>query len=164
MISYPNRGMICLPVLMKLAGGVILFLGIVGLLSGKVFPAESLLSNQIWLCLLVPAAGILEYLFRGKGQRSLCGLSPNQIWRTTQRETVFALVAVLSVAAISEEAAISTACLAVFFCLYAGWIAWMNHRGSRLLSRFVHRLPLDFEYRRVTENAVRAIFPSKIAR
>lgn len=135
MISDRYHGSIRLHLLLKMAGGSLLFWATVWGLHLTVYDAELLPSNYLWASFLVPAAAIFEFLIRERRYRSLAGLSRSQIWGVTQREVLFTLVALFGVIVMSKDDRLSRAFLAAFFMLYSFWVAWMNLVGHRLLHR-----------------------------
>lgn len=139
MISDRYHGSIRLHFLIKLAGGSVLFWLTVWALHLAVYRAELLPSNYVWASFLIPAASIFEFLIRERRHRSLSGLSRTQIWSLTQREILFALVAIFGVIVMSKDERLSRAFLAAFFVLYSFWIAWMNLVGNRLLHRHLYQ-------------------------
>lgn len=139
MISDRYHGAIRLHFLIKFVGAQILFWGIVWALHLAVYRADLLPANYVWVSLLVPAASVFEFLIRDRRHRSLSGLSRTQIWSITQREILFALVAIFGVIVMSKDERLSRAFLAAFIGLYSFWIAWMNLVGHRLLHRRLYR-------------------------
>ena len=139
MISHRYRGLIKLHYLIKQLGGILLFWLIVWSLHLLVYQRELLPGNYLWVSFLVPAAALFEYLIREQRLRSLGGLSRSQVWSLTQREILFALVAIFGVIVMSKDDRLSRAFLALFFCSYTAWISWMNQVGYRLLHRVLYR-------------------------
>ena len=139
MISDRYHGSIRLHFLIKLAGGMAIFWTIVWALHFAVYRADLLPANYIWAFLLVPSASLFEFLTRETRFRSLGGLSSSQVWGLTQREILFALIAIFGVIVMSKDDRLSRAFLAAFFVLYAIWIAWMNRAGHRLLHHHLYR-------------------------
>ena len=115
MISSRYHGSIRLHFLLKLGGATVLFWGLVWLLHLAVYQAELLPSNYVWVSLLIPAAALIEIVVRERRQRSLCGLSRTQVWSITQREILFALVAIFGVIVMSKDDRLSRVFLAAFF-------------------------------------------------
>lgn len=139
MISDRYHGTIRLHFLLKLSGSIALFWGIVWILHLTVYRSALLPANYVWVSLLVPAAAMLEFSFRESRLRSLSGLSRAQIWSLTQREILFALVAIFGVIVMSKDDRLSRAFLALFFGIYSGWVSWMNLVGHRKLVRHLFR-------------------------
>ncbi len=139
MISHRYRGLIKLHFLLKQLGGLVLFWLIVWLLHLVVYRSDLLPANYVWVSFLVPAAAVFEVLVREERFRSLGGLSRAQIWSLTQREILFALVAIFGVIVMSKDDRLSRVFLASFFCGYALWISWMNQVGHRLLHNILYR-------------------------
>ncbi len=135
MISHRYHGSIRLHFLLKQIGSLLLFWSIVWGLHLLVYRHDLLPKNYLWVSLLVPAAAVLEYLVREERLRFLGGLSRSQVWSLTQREILFALVAIFGVIVMSKDDRLSRFFLAAFFGSYALWIAWMNLVGHRLLHR-----------------------------
>ncbi len=141
MISSRYYGLIRFHFLLKLAGTLSLFWGIVWALHYTVYGVDLKPGNYAWVGLLVPAAALIEILVREKRLRFLGGLSRDQVWSVTQREILFALVAIFGVIVMSKDGTLSRAFLALFFSAYSLWATWMNHVGYRLLHRALYVRP-----------------------
>lgn len=139
MISHRYRGLIKLHFLLKQLGGLALFWATVWVLHLVVYRADLLPANYVWVSFLVPAAAVFEVLVREERMRSLGGLSRAQIWSLTQREILFALVAIFGVIVMSKDERLSRVFLALFFFGYSLWITWMNQVGHRLLHKALYR-------------------------
>lgn len=139
MISDRYHGSIRLHFLVKFLGSLILFWGTVWILHLTVYGHELLPKNYLWASLMIPAAAVIEFIVREKRARSLCGLSRSRIWNLTQREILFALVAIFGVIVMSKDDRLSRVFLAIFFGSYAIWIAWMNQVGHRMMQRYLYR-------------------------
>lgn len=141
MISNRYYGLIRLHFLLKLSGSLALFWGIVWILHLAYYGAELLPSNYARVCFFVPAAALVELAVREDRLRSLGGLSRTEVWSITQREILFALVAIFGVIVMSRDASHSRIFLAVYFASYALWITWMNHAGYKALHRALYARP-----------------------
>lgn len=158
MITSRYHGVIRLHFVLKLAGGLMIFWGLVWALHLLVYGDELHPGNYHYISLLIPFAAFLEIGVREKSSRSLCGVSRAQIWNVTQREILFALVAIFGVIVMSKDPALSRVFLAAFMLLYSAWIAWMNQVGHRILQR---RL---FSSRSRHANTIVVAPPAKIER
>ncbi|MCB1228979.1 MAG: sugar transferase [Verrucomicrobiae bacterium] len=136
--------MIKLHFLIKQAGSILLYWLTVWGLHLIVYQRDLLPANYVWMSLLVPAAALFEFLIREERSRSLGGLSRAQIWTVTQREILFALVAIFGVIVMSKDDRMSRVFLALFFCGYTVWISWMNQVGHRMLHHFLFRRPKHY--------------------
>ena len=145
MISNRYYGLIRLHFLFKMMGGLLLFWLIVWALHLTVYQAELLPKNYAWVSFLVPAAAFAEYLVREERLRSLGGVSKSQVWSITQREILFALVAIFGAIVMSRDGTLSRTFLAIFFASYSAWTAWMNLVGYRLLHRSLYARPRQVE-------------------
>ncbi len=158
MISSRYHGVIRLHFVLKLAGGLSIFWGLVWALHFFVYGEELHPGNYHYISLLIPFAAFFEIAVREKSSRSLCGVSRAQIWNVTQREILFTLVAIFGVIVMSKDPALSRVFLAAFMIVYSVWIAWMNQVGHRLLQR---RL---FSSRSQHANTIVVAPPAKIER
>lgn len=141
MITDRYYGLIRFHFLLKLAGTLLIFWLIVWALHFTVYGMDLLPGNYAWVGFLVPAAAVLEISVREKRLRYLGGLSRAQIWSVTQREILFALVAIFGVIVMSKDGTLSRAFLAIFFALFSLWATWMNHVGYRKLHRALYARP-----------------------
>jgi undecaprenyl-phosphate glucose phosphotransferase len=141
MISNRYYGLIRLHFLLKLMGSLALFWGIVWFLHGFVYGSELMPGNYARVCFLVPAAALIELVVRGSRLRYLGGLTRTEVWSITQREILFALVAIFGVIVMSRDESHSRAFLAIYFVSYALWTTWMNHVGYKLLHRSLYARP-----------------------
>lgn len=165
MISNRYYGLIRLHFLLKLGGSLALFWGIVWFLHLAFYGGELLPANYARVSLLVPAAALIEILGREARQRSLGGLSRSQVWSVTQREILFALVAIFGVIVMSRDETHSRAFLAVYFATYTVWTTWMNHVGYRLLHHNLYAKPREADgSRRRHANTVVLAPPREIER
>lgn len=135
MISNRYHGSIRLHFIMKITGGILLFWGLVWILHLFFYGPELLPENYLLISCLIPIAAIFEFSVREKKARSLCGLSRERVRNITQREILFALVAIFGVIVMSKDPSLSRVFLAGYIFLYSLWIAWMNQVGHRILQR-----------------------------
>lgn len=156
MISNRYHGVIRLHFVIKLAGGLLIYWGLVWMLHMLVYGEELLPSNYHYISFLIPAAALFEISVRVKAARSLSGNSKATLWSITQREILFALVAIFGVIVMSKDPALSRIFLATFMILYSSWIAWMNLVGHRKLQRQL------FQTRNNQANTVVVAPPAKI--
>lgn len=141
MISNRYYGLIRLHFLLKLMGSLALFWGIVWVLHLTVYGTELRPANYARVCFLVPAAALIELVVRESRLRYLGGLSRTEVWSVTQREILFALVAIFGVIVMSRDESHSRVFLATYFASYTLWITWMNHVGYKLLHRSLYAKP-----------------------
>ncbi len=139
MISNRHTGAVKLHFIIKQAVGYGLFWIVVWMLHLFAYHESLEPANYVWLSLLIPTAAYLEKVARAANRQSLCGLSKEQISNITQREVIFALVAVFGAIVMMGDTSSSRAFLATFFTLYACWITWLNHVGHRILLRHLYR-------------------------
>jgi len=139
MITQRYHGLIRLHFLLKQVGNIVIFWAIVWFLHLAVYGPELLPSTYLWVSFLVPAAAVFELWVRDEGRRSLGGLSRAQVSYVTQREVLYALVAIFGVIVMGKEESLSRVFLGVFFLCFSAWIAWMNHVGYRMLHRSLYR-------------------------
>ena len=141
MISTRYYGLIRLHYLLKMLGLLLIFWGIVWTLHLVFYGAELEPRNYAWVSIIVPAAAVIEFLAREERHRFLGGLSRPQVLSITQREILFALVAIFGVIVMSKDDRLSRACLALFIAGYAVWVTWMNLVGYRVLHRTLYAKP-----------------------
>lgn len=141
MISNRYYGLIRLHYLLKMLGSLCLFWGIVWALHLGVYGTELTPRNYAWVSIIVPAAAVVEFLAREERLRSLGGLSREKVWSITQREILFALVAIFGVIVMSKDDRLSRLCLGIFLGTYSIWVTWMNFAGYRLLHRTLYAKP-----------------------
>ena len=139
MISSRFYGSAWLQFPIKQFGGLVIFWIIVWVLHLAVYGPELIPLNYAGVSLLVPAAAMIEILFREKRMRLLGGLSRCQLWNLAQREILFVLVAIFGVIVMSRDDRFSRLFLGVFFVAYAFWVTWVNLVGHRLMQRLVVR-------------------------
>ncbi len=159
MISSRFHGLIRLHHFIKMVGGMLLFWSLVWALHLWVYGEDLLPKNYIGISLLLPLAALIEISVREKKARSLCGLQRSRIWSLTQREILFAIVAIFGVIVMSKDPKLSRVFLGVFILLYSFWIVWMNHVGHRMLQRRLFRASS-----RGQANTVVVASPSEIER
>lgn len=134
---YYGSAWVQLPI--KQFGGLMIFWITVWILHLAVYGPELKPLNYASVSLLVPAAAMLEILFRRQRMRFLGGLSRRQLWSLSQREVLFVLVAIFGVIVMSKDERFSRIFLGLFFLCYTFWITWMNLVGHRLLQRLAVR-------------------------
>jgi len=139
MISNRYYGSAWLQFPIKQFGGLVIFWATVWILHLAVYGPELIPLNYAGVSLLVPAAAMIEILFREKRMRLLGGLSRRQLWNLSQREILFVLVAIFGVIVMSRDERFSRVFLGIFFLGYTFWITWMNLVGHRLLQRLAVR-------------------------
>lgn len=139
MITNRHYGSAWLQLPIKQFGGLVIFWVTVWLLHLAVYGSELRPLNYAGVSLLVPAAAMLELLFRERRKRFLGGLSRRQLWNLSQREILFVLVAIFGVIVMSKDERFSRVFLGVFFLGYTFWITWMNLVGHRLIQRIAVR-------------------------
>lgn len=166
MISNRYYGLIRLHYLLKMLGSLFLFWGIVWTLHLLFYGTELQPRNYAWVSIIVPAAAVIEFLAREDRLRSLGGLSRPQVWSITQREILFALVAIFGVIVMSKDDRLSRTCLGLFIGGYAIWVTWMNFVGYRLLHRTLYAKPrrADGSTRKHHANTVVLATPREIER
>ncbi|HRQ90831.1 MAG TPA: sugar transferase, partial [Bacteroidia bacterium] len=130
--------MIRLHFLVKMAGGLAWFWGIVWALHFVVYQEDLTPGNYVWVSLLVPAAALVEILGREERLRFLGGLSKSQLWSITQREILYTLVAVFGAIVMCKDGTLSRLFLGTFVSVYAAWTSWMNLVGYRLMHRSLY--------------------------
>lgn len=123
----------------QLASNVFFWL-LVWLLHFSFYGPDLLPGTYLEISLLIPVAAVTEIVFREKRLRSLSGLSRSQLWVLSQREILFALVALFGVIVMSNDDRISRVFLAVFLVGYTCIVTWMNLVGHRLFRRIHSRL------------------------
>jgi len=139
MISSRYYGSAWLQFPIKQFGGLVIFWATVWILHLAVYGPELIPLNYAGGSLLVPAAAMIEIVFREKRMRLLGGLSRRQLWNLSQREILFVLVAIFGVIVMSRDERFSRVFLGIFFLGYTFWITWMNLVGHRLLQRLAVR-------------------------
>lgn len=139
MISSRYYGSAWLQLPIKQFGGLVIFWMIVWILHLTVYGSELRPLNYAGVSLLVPAAAMIEILFREQRMRLLGGLSRRQLWNLSQREILFVLVAIFGVIVMSKEDQFSRVFLGIFFVCYTCWVTWMNLVGHRLIQRLAVR-------------------------
>jgi lipopolysaccharide/colanic/teichoic acid biosynthesis glycosyltransferase len=166
MINNRYYGLIRLHYLLKTLGSLLLFWGIVWVLHLFCYGTELQPRNYMWVSIIVPAAAVIEFLAREDRHRSLGGLSRPQVWSISQREILFALVAIFGVIVMSKDDRLSRVCLGLFIAIYAVWVTWMNFTGYRLLHRALYAKPrgINGSTRKHHANTVVLATPREIER
>lgn len=135
MISSRFHGLIRLHFIVKQLGGAFFFWGLVWILHAGMYQERLDPSYYRGLYLLIPAAAILEMWMRQKRNRSLIGMTREQLLHVTQREILFAFTVVFGVLVMSKDEGISRFFLVNFIIQYSIWITWMNLVGHKLIQR-----------------------------
>lgn len=110
----------------------------------KLWGSPSAAATEGWatgtgVSLLLLAVALVEMASRHPAARIVCALSKAERWSISHRQMFFNLGLVTACHLFTDGRCFSAAFLVSFVTLSAGWIAWSNLMGFRLLHRHLYR-------------------------
>lgn len=135
MYQYRLRGISILHFLIQMGGILLILWTTYALVNWLRFDWE--LDSKVYVdaTFVILLASVVEFLTRPVETRSLTGLSRHQLMTISQRQTLFALVAILGAMVMFKDDSLSRVFLTFFYASYFLWISWSNRFGFRMLHR-----------------------------